>query len=216
MKTLDIVDSQKLIEKYGIRFAKSSLVKNVHEALIVANSIKYPVVLKVVAENISHKTDAGAIAVRIYNDSELEDSFRKILNNVKKKSRSARIRGVLVQKMVEDGVELLIGGKKDSQFGQVIAFGLGGVFVEVMKDVSFRLAPIGKKEALEMMAETKGFKILDGYRGRSYDIDAVATLLSKVSKMLDKNKKIVELDLNPVFALKKGVMPVDARIILGD
>lgn len=216
MKTLNILDSKKIIEKYGVKFADSRLAKNIEEALIIANSIGYPIALKVVSNEISHKTDAGGVAVGIRNDSELEESFRKIMSNVKRKSSKAKIQGILVQKMIEDGVNVLIGGKKDPQFGQVIAFGLGGVFVELMEDVAFRLAPISKKEALEMMAETKGFKILEGYRGKSYDIDAIAALIVRVSRMLDKRKDIVELDINPVIALKKDAVAVDARIVLGD
>lgn len=216
MKTLNIVDSKRIIEKYGVKFAESSLVKGVEEALIAASNMGYPVVLKIVSNDISHKTDVGGVAAGISNDSELEESFRKIMGSVKRKSPKARVQGMLVQKMVQDGVNVLIGGKRDPQFGQVVAFGLGGIFVEVMEDVSFRLAPINKKEALEMMAETKGFKILDGYRGKSYDTEAIATLLVKISSLLDKRKDIAELDINPVIALKKGAVAVDARIVLED
>lgn len=214
MKTLDVLESKRLVEKHGIKFAGSKLAGSVDEAMIVANNMKYPVVLKVVSEDISHKTDVGGVAVGISNDTELEEAFRKIVSDVKKRLKGVKIKGVLVQKMIEGGVEILVGGKKDPQFGQVVVFGFGGIFVEVMKDVSFRLAPIGKKEALEMMQETKGFEILDGYRGKSYDTDAVATLISKVSRMLDKNKKIAELDLNPVIVSKRGALAVDARVVL--
>lgn len=214
MKTLNIVESRKILEKHGVKFADSRLSKNIDEALMIANSIGYPIVLKVVSNEISHKTDVGGVAVGIQNDRDLEDAFRKMMSIVKRKAAKAKVQGVLVQKMIQDGVNVLIGGKKDSQFGQVVAFGLGGIFVEVMEDVAFRIAPIEKKEALEMMAETKGFKVLDGYRGKSYDIDTLATLVSKISKMLDKRKDIVELDINPVIALKKGAIAVDARIVV--
>ena len=213
-KSLNIVDSKKLVEKFGVKFAPSSLAKSVDDALLIANNLKYPVVLKVVSDDVSHKSDVGGVAVGIRDDHELQAAYRKMMGSVKKKSKGAKVKGVLVQKMIDDGVDVLIGGKKDPQFGQVIVFGLGGIFVEVMKDVSFRITPVTKKEALEMMAETKGFKILDGYRGKSYDVDAIATLIVKVSKMLEKNKKISELDLNPVIALKKGALAVDARIVL--
>ncbi len=216
MRTLNIVESKKVIEKYGVKFADSRLARSVEEALIVANSIGYPVVLKVVSNEISHKTDVGGVAVGISGDTELQNAFRKIMGSVKRKASRAKVQGMLVQKMVEDGAGVLIGSKRDPQFGQVIAFGLGGTFVEVMEDVAFRIVPIGKKDALDMMAETKGFKILDGYRGKSYDVDAVATLLTKVSKMLEKRRDIVELDINPVIALKKGAVAVDARIVLED
>lgn len=216
MKTLNILESQKIVEKFGVKFAASKLVRSVEEALIVANNLGYPVVLKIVSGEISHKTDVGGVAVGISNDSELQESFRKIMGNVKRKIPKSKIQGIMVQKMVEDGINILIGGKKDPQFGQVVAFGLGGIFVEVMEDVAFRLVPISKKEALEMMAETKGFKVLDGYRGKSYDVDAAATLLTKVSRMLEKRKDIEELDINPVIVLKKGAIAVDARIVLGE
>jgi len=216
MRTLNILDSKRIMEKHGVKFAESRLARSVEEALIVANSTGYPVVLKIVSDDVSHKTDVGGVQVGISNDHELQEAFRKMMVSVKRKMPRAKIQGVLVQKMVEDGVNILIGGKKDQQFGQVIAFGLGGIFVEVMEDVAFRIVPIGKKEALEMMAETKGFRILDGYRGKSYDTDAVATLLVKVSKMLEKRGDIAELDLNPVIVLKKGAIAVDARIVLED
>lgn len=216
MRTLNILESKKIMEKYGVKFADSRLAKSVEEALIVANSIGYPVVLKIVSNDISHKTDVGGVQVGISNDNELQVSFRKMMGSVKRKMSRAKIQGVLVQRMVDDGVNVLIGGKKDPQFGQVIAFGLGGIFVEVMEDVAFRIVPIGKKEAFEMMAETKGFKILDGYRGKSYDTEAIATLITKVSKMLEKRRDVVELDINPVIALKKGAVAVDARMVLED
>lgn len=216
MRTLNILESKKIIEKYGVKFADSRLAKSVEEAMIVANSMGYPVALKIVSNEISHKTDVGGVAVGVANDHELQESFRKIMGSVKRKMPRAKMQGMLVQKMVGDGVNVLIGGKKDPQFGQVVAFGLGGIFVEVMEDVAFRIAPIDKKEALEMMAETRGFKILDGYRGKSYDMDTIATLITKVSKLLDKRKDIAELDINPVIALKKGALAVDARIVLED
>lgn len=215
MRTLNLVESKKILEAHGIKFPDSRLSKSLEEALIVANSIGYPVVLKVVGD-ISHKTDVGGVKTGIRDDHELQHAFREILSSVKKRAPKAKVQGVLVQKMVEGGVDILIGGKKDPQFGQVVAFGLGGIFVEIMDDVSFRLVPIKKKDALEMMAETRGFRVLDGYRGKSYDTDALATLITKVSAMLEKRRDIVELDINPVIVLKKGAVPVDARIVLGD
>jgi len=214
MRTLNVLDSKRLMEKYGVRFADSRLASTVEEALILANSIGYPVALKIVSDDISHKTDVGGVAVGIRGDAELESSFREMMKLVKKKLPNAKVKGMLVQKMVDGGVSLLVGGKRDPTFGQMVVFGLGGIFVEVMEDVSMRVAPIGRKEAMEMMAETKGFKILEGYRGKSYDIEAVAQLIVKVSSMLDKRKDIAEMDINPAIVLKKGVLAVDARIVL--
>lgn len=213
MRTLNLMDSKAVLEKHGIKLAESGLAKNIDEAMMIANSIKYPVAIKVVSDDVSHKTDMGGVAVGIQNDSEMSDAYKSMMAGMKK--AKARVKGVMVQKMVK-GAEVLIGGKRDPQFGQVVVFGMGGVMVEIMGDVSFRVAPIDKKQAMEMMAETKGFKILEGYRGKSYDVDAIATLLVKVSKMLEKSPKMAELDMNPVIALGKGAVPVDARIVMDD
>ncbi|MBI4894417.1 MAG: acetate--CoA ligase family protein [Candidatus Aenigmarchaeota archaeon] len=214
MKTLNIVESKRLMEKYGIKFADSRLAKSTEEAMILANSIGYPVALKVVSDDISHKTDVGGVSVGIRGDSELERAFKDMTMSVKKKYPKAKLRGVMVQKMVEDGLNILIGGKRDPQFGQVVVFGLGGIFVEVMEDVAMRVVPVGRKEAMDMMAETKAFKVIDGYRGKSYDAEALAQIIVKVSSMLEKRGDIVEMDINPVIALKKGAVAVDARIVL--
>jgi len=214
MRTLNLADSKSLLERHGVKFAPSGTARTPEEAMIIANNLGYPVALKVVSDGVSHKTDVGGVAVGISDDRHLQDAYRKMVSGLKRKAPKAKVKGVMVQKMVEGGVEVLIGGKKDPEFGQVVAFGLGGVFVEIMEDVAFRVAPVSKKEAADMMAETRGFKVLDGYRGKSYDVEAVATLISKVSSVLEKRKDIVELDMNPVIVLKKGAVAVDARIVL--
>lgn len=215
MRTLNVLDSKRVIEKYGVKFAPSGLAKNMEDAIVIANTLSYPVVIKIVSDDISHKTDVGGVKVGINDDTELEYSYKKMLSDVRKKSPKAEIKGILVQKML-DGANVLIGGKRDPQFGPVVAFGLGGIFVEIMGDVSFRIAPIDKKEAMEMMRETKGFKILDNYRGKSYDVDVLASLIVKISKMLERRNSIVELDINPLIVMKKGALAVDARIVVDD
>ena len=214
MKTLNIVESKRLMEKYGIKFADSRLAKNVDEAMILANSIGYPVALKIVSDDISHKTDVGGVSVGIRNDSDMGRAFRDMMVSVKKKYPKARLKGIMVQKMVDDGLNILIGGKRDPQFGQIVVFGLGGIFVEVMEDVAMRVVPIDRRGAMDMMAETKAFKVIDGYRGKSYDAEALAQIIVKVSSMLEKRDDIVEMDINPVIALRKGAVAVDARIVL--
>lgn len=213
-KVLTILESKKILEKYKIPFAKCALSKSIESATVIANNIGYPVVLKAVSSQIVHKTEAGVIDIGIENDEELEKSFVKISNKVKKNS-AAKLDGILVQEMLDGGQEVLIGGKKDSQFGQIIAFGLGGIFVEAIEDVSFRMVPIAKKDAANMIQEIKGYKILKGFRGKSYDLKSVEDFLLKVSKMLEENRNIVELDINPAMVLKKGTIAVDARIVLG-
>lgn len=215
MRTLNVLDSQKAIEKYGIRFAPSGFARDIDDALVIANNIGYPVAMKVVSDQVSHKTDVGGVKVGISNDHELESYFRKITNDVKKKVKGARVKGMLIQKVL-DGANVFIGGKRDPQFGQIVVFGMGGIFVELMDDVSFRVAPIDKREAMEMMTETKAFKILEGYRGKSYDVDTLATLLVKVSKMLERRSSIAELDINPLIVMRKGAVAVDARIVVDD
>jgi acyl-CoA synthetase (NDP forming) len=131
-----------------------------------------------------------------------------------KKFSKEKFEGILVQKMVRGGEEVLVGGKKDPQFGQTIAFGLGGVFVEVMDDVAFRMVPIKRRDAEEMVHEIKGYKILKGYIGKSYDVKSIEDILLKVSNFLEKNKNVSELDVNPLIVSKEGSVAVDARIVL--
>lgn len=211
---LAIDKSLKLLEKYKIPLAKYALVKNENQAKKIANKIGYPVVLKAISPQVIHKTDLGAIVTNIKTEEKIVENYKKIISNVKKKIPKAKIQGVLVQKMIEGGQEVIVGGKKDKQFGQTIAFGLGGVFVEVMEDISFRVVPITRKHAEEMIQEIKGYKVLKGYRGKAYDTNSLIDILLKTSKLLEKNQKIKELDINPVIVLKKGAVAVDARVVV--
>jgi acyl-CoA synthetase (NDP forming) len=208
-------ESRQVLEKYKIRLVRSSLVKNEEEAVTAAKKIGYPVVLKIVSPDIIHKTDAGGIAVDIKDEQELLKAFGQINKNVKKKFRKARIHGFLVQKMIKDGQQVIVGGKRDSQFGQTIMFGLGGIFTEVFEDVSFRVCPVNRADAEEMIKEIKGYKILKSYRGKAYYINGLVEMILKASKMLEENKKIRELDINPVIVSSKEAVAVDARIVVG-
>jgi len=213
-RNLTEYESRQVLEKYKIPLAKSELVKSVEQAAKAAKKIGYPVVLKIVSPDIVHKTDVGGMILNIKNDAELAAAYKKILINVKKKVRRARIHGLLVQKMVGDGLEVIVGGKKDAQFGETIMFGLGGIFVEVFGDVSFRVVPVERKDAEEMVREIKGYKILKGYRGKKYDVKAVVDVLMKVSKLLEKNDEIAEMDVNPLIVSQRGAVAVDARIVV--
>lgn len=161
-----------------------------------------------------HKTDVGGLIINIKTKEELKNSFNRLMANVKRKVARAKISGVLVQKMIENGREVIIGGKKDSQFGQTIMFGGGGVLTEIMGDVSFRVCPINRRDAEEMIKETKYFKVLKGYRGKRCDVNALIEILLKTSKLLEENQEIAELDINPVISLSKGAVAVDARIVI--
>ena len=217
MKKLSDADTLKLAKKYRIPLAKTFLAKNERQAVLFAKKAKYPIVLKISSQDIVHKTESGGVILGIRDEKSLREGFQKILSSAKKKNRKARIDGILVQQLIpnEGSTELIIGAKTDPQFGPVIMFGLGGIFVEVIKDVSFRLAPADRKEVQSMIKETKGYKILQGARGRKpANMKAIEDLLLSVSKMVWANKRIKELDLNPVFANEKKAIAVDMRVMV--
>jgi len=207
-------ESRQVLQYYKIPLAKSELTKDVNDAVTLAKKIGYPVVLKVCSPDIIHKTDVGGLAINLRSEEEVKVAFNKIMSNVKRKVPKAKIHGMLVQKMIEDGEEVIVGGKKDPQFGQVVLFGLGGVLAEVFEDVAFRVIPIDGKEAEKMIQEIKGYKILKGYRGKSYDTKTLVDILVKTSRLLEENQQINELDINPVIVLSKGAFAVDARIVI--
>ena len=213
MELFEFKKMVKLLEKYNLPFCKGVLVKNSKEAVKAAGKVGFPVVLKVISRGVVHKTDAGGV-ITCVNDSEcVENGFDKIMKNVKKKFSRAKIDGILVQKQCE-GEEIIIGMKRDEQFGPVIMFGLGGVFVEVLKDVSFRICPVDKKMANEMIAEIKGFPILKGVRGKKgVNVGAIADVIAKISKMVMDKKDIAELDLNPVIVDEKKAYVADVRMM---
>jgi len=213
-KNLTEFESRMVLEHYKIPLTKAGIAKTTEEAVEIAEKIGFPVVLKIISPDIVHKTDVGGLILNIKTKEELRNSFHQLIFNVKRKAAKAKISGILVQKMIEKGREVIIGGKKDSQFGQTLMFGGGGVLTEVMEDVSFRVCPINRKDAEEMVKETRYFKVLKGYRGKTCDIDALIEILLKTSKLLEENQEIVELDINPVIALSKGAVAVDARIVI--
>jgi acetyl-CoA synthetase (ADP-forming) len=153
--------------------------------------------------------------LNIRNEKELFQAYHQIIKNVKEKAPKAEIEGFFIQEMIKSDCEVIVGGKYDPTFGQTIAFGFGGVFVEVFEDISFRVIPITKEEAMEMIKEIRAFKILKGYRGKKpVDFEALVDILLKTSKMLEENQEIKELDINPIFALPDRAVAVDARIII--
>ncbi len=171
--------------------------------------------MKIVSPDILHKSDVGGVKLGLANATQVGSAYRAMLASIKQKLPQARIEGVTVQKMARPGVEIIIGMSKDAQFGPVIMFGLGGVLVEVLKDVSFRIVPLTKRDAAEMVKEIKGYALLQGYRGQeAVDIPALEKLILQVSDFIEKNPQIEELDLNPLIAYKDSIIAVDARIIL--
>ena len=201
--------------EYGIPVTKFKLALNEKEAAKYADEIGYPVVLKIVSPDIIHKSDAGGVIVNLKNPAEVTNAYKKIMENVKKYNAKAKIVGVLVQEMAPQSTEVIVGAIKDPQFGQTVMFGLGGIFVEILKDVNFRIAPLTTEDAKEMITELKAYPLLKGYRNTPpADIDALVSILCNTSRLVMDNPEIKELDLNPVMAYQKGAKTVDARIIL--
>ena len=209
------IEAKEWLKSAGIPVVETKLATSKTEAVEIAKKLGFPVALKIVSPDVVHKSDAGGVKLKLENGTQVAKAYTEIIASIKKHYPKAEIIGVSVQKMAKPGIEIIIGMTKDAQFGPVIMFGLGGVLVEVLKDVSFRIVPLEKRDAAEMIAEIKGFPILKGYRGQDpADIPYLEDLIVKVSDFVDKNPEIKELDLNPVFAYKDGAIAVDARIIL--
>ncbi|MDH5437547.1 MAG: acetate--CoA ligase family protein [Candidatus Bathyarchaeota archaeon] len=201
--------------EYGIPVTKFRIAKNTEEAVQFAEETGYPVVLKIVSPDIIHKFDVGGVILNLKSSKEVKDSYKRMLMNVKKHKPDAKIVGVLMQEMIPPSTEIIVGATKDPQFGPALMFGLGGIFVEVLKDVSFRIAPITRSDAQEMITEVKGYPILRGYRGQPpADINAIIEILLNTSRLVMDHPEIKELDLNPILVYEKGAKTVDARIIL--
>jgi acyl-CoA synthetase (NDP forming) len=201
--------------KFGIPVTKFKLAKNEAEAVKFAEQIGFPVVLKIVSPDIIHKSDVGGVIVGPKTAKDVRNAYKQILGNVKKHKANAKIVGVLVQEMAPSSTEVIVGAVKDPQFGPAIMFGLGGIFVEILKDVTFRIAPITEDEAREMITEVKAYPLLKGYRSMPpADIEAIVQILLNASKLVMEHQEIKELDLNPIMVYRKGAKTVDARIIL--
>ena len=214
-KLLTEVESKAILEEAGVPTTGARLATSAAEAEAAARETGFPVALKVVSPDISHKSDVGGVKLNLSTTDEVKAAFAEIMAAAKKAQPDATITGVSVQKMARPGIELIIGMSQDPQFGPVLMFGLGGIFVEVLKDVSFRLVPLTPRDARQMVQEIKGRPLLEGFRGQEpADIAALEGLLLRLSDFVEKHPEIAELDLNPVFAYKDGALAVDARIVL--
>lgn len=209
------IESKELIGGAGIPVVEAKLARTKAEAVSLSKKIGFPVVLKIVSPDVMHKSDSGGVKLGLDNTAQVGKAYDEIISAIKKHQPKAKVEGISVQKMAYPGIEVIIGMTKDAQFGPVLMFGLGGILVEVLKDVSFRIVPLNKRDAREMIKEIKGYPLLEGYRGQEpADIPFLEAMILKVSDFIDKNPEIKELDLNPVFAYKKGAVAVDARVIL--
>ncbi len=214
-KALTEPESKEVLRACGIPVPMFRMAKDVTGALEAAAEIGYPVALKMVSPDIAHKSDIGGVAVNIKNDREIEEMWSQMILGVAMENPVAVIEGFLVEEMVPAGVEVIAGVINDEQFGPVAMFGTGGVSVELMKDVSFRLSPIDENEALEMMAEVKGYPLLRGFRGRPMmDVEAVARAIVKLVDAVEQTDGLRELEINPLIVYENGVMAVDARAVL--
>ncbi len=206
-------EAKKVMEEYGINVPEFDVLKSEDQAAEFVEE-HGPIVMKIVSPQIIHKSDSGGVKVNIKNKEEAIEAYNEIIENAKDYEPDANIIGVIAYPMAPEGKEVIIGINKDPQFGPVVMFGLGGIFVEILEDVSFRVAPIGEEEAEEMMKEIKGYPILSGARGEEpVDLEAIKNMIVKVSKLADE-LPIEELDLNPIFAYKNKAVAVDARMML--
>ncbi len=208
-------ESKKILKQAGISVVETRLAKTQKEAVLLSRKMGFPVALKITSPDVIHKSDSGGVMLSINSVTEVKKAYNEILKRVKKQYPDAVIHGVSVQKMARPGTEVIIGTSKDPQFGPVIMFGLGGIFVELLKDVSFRIIPLERKDALEMIKEIKGYPLLQGYRGKEpANISALVEIILKISKLIEENPQIRELELNPIFVYRDKAVGVDARIIL--
>jgi len=213
--TLTEFESKRILKQAGIPVVETRLAKTPKEAVSLSQKMGFPVALKITSPDVIHKSDSGGVKLSLNNATQVKKAYDEILKKVRKQYPDAVVHGVTVQKMIRPGTEVIVGTTQDPQFGPVIMFGLGGIFVEVLKDVSFRIVPINQIDAQEMIQETKGYPLLQGYRGKEpANIPVLVEMILKVSKFVEENPQIKELELNPIFAYSDGAVAVDARIIL--
>ncbi|SDO35025.1 acetate--CoA ligase family protein [Desulforhopalus singaporensis] len=209
------IEAKQILGKAGINCTPTVLADTKEQAIAISEQIGYPVVLKVSSVDITHKSDAGGVKVNLKNGEAVARAYDEIISSCRNYAPEANIEGVAVQKMARPGTEIIMGMIKDPSFGPVVMFGLGGVLVEVLKDVSFRIVPIEKADAEDMTREIQGRKLLEGYRGQEpADVPCLQDMLVKLSDFVDRTPGIEEIDMNPVFAYSDGAVVVDARIIL--
>jgi acetyltransferase len=210
-------EARTILKAYGLRIPKSEIAESPEQAVEIAREVGYPVVLKIASPDILHKTDVGGVRVGLESRQEIIDAYELMVYRAQRYLPEARIWGCMVQEMVEEGLEVLVGMNRDPQFGPLVTFGLGGIYVETLKDVTFRLAPFSKQEAREMLGEIRASALLDGVRGEpEVDKEAIADTLLRMGQLVQDFPEIVELDINPlvVFPRGQGATAIDMRLIL--
>ena len=208
-------EAKEICKLYEIPVTTFEVADSRKKAIEYAEKIGYPVVLKIISPDIIHKSDVGGVIINVENRNDVEKAYNKIMSAVKTKRPRSKITGILVQEMAPSSTEVIVGSIKDPQFGPTLMFGLGGVFVEIYKDTTFRIAPITIREAKEMISEIRAYPLLKGYRGQpKADVDAIAKVLLNTSQLVMNHQEIKELDLNPIMVYENGLKTADARIIL--
>ena len=214
---LNEIEAKRMLADAGLPVVEAHLAATKQAALEAAASLGYPVALKIVSPQITHKSDAGGVKLNLASADAAGEAYDAIIEAARKAAPDATIEGVSVQRMAAPGIEVIIGVTTDPQFGHVLMFGLGGVLVEVLKDVAFRIVPIAPRDARQMVREIQGYPLLQGYRGQEpADVEALEELLLKLSRFVEEHPEIEDLDLNPVVAYPKGAVAVDARIVLSE
>ncbi|MBI2934231.1 MAG: acetate--CoA ligase family protein [Chloroflexi bacterium] len=209
------LEAKEVVKAAGITVSETRLARDKEGAVSLSRQMHYPVALKIVSPDVIHKSDIGGVKLGLRSSAQVRKSYDEIMAAVQSKAPRARIWGVSVQRMAAPGIEVIVGMSKDPQFGPVIMFGLGGILVEVLKDVSFRIVPLRRRDADEMIREIKAYPVLEGVRGREPgDVNFIAETLLKVSRLVEDRPEIKELDLNPVMVYRDGGIAVDARIVL--
>jgi len=209
------VEALKVFKAYGVPTIPYRVAHSQEEAIEVAAELGYPVVLKIISPDIVHKTDTGGVRVDLRSSEEVFEAYRSIVDTVRELHPRVRMEGVLVESFLKGGREAIIGMSTDPRFGPVLMFGLGGVYVEALKDVAFRVQPVTKADADEMIRSIRGFPLLEGVRGEAgSDLDALAEVIQRVSQLVGDHDRIVELDLNPFLSFPEGGMALDARVTI--
>jgi acetate---CoA ligase (ADP-forming) subunit beta len=212
---LSEIEAKLLLKQAGVNVVETQLATTKEQAIAMSEKLGFPVVMKIASVDVVHKSDAGGVKLGLKTKDQVAEAYDAIMKSIKQAFPNARIDGVSVQTMAKPGVEVIIGMSKDAQFGPVLMFGLGGVLVELLKDVSFRIVPLEPRDANEMIRAIKGFPLLQGYRGSEpVDVANLEKMLLAVSAFVESTPAIKELDLNPIFACKDGAIAVDARVIL--
>ncbi len=208
-------ESKEVLKQAGIPVVETRLAKTREEAARISREFGFPVAMKIASPDVIHKSDSGGVRLNLNNMKEVKSAYNDIILKVNQQYPHAILHGVSVQKMLVPGTEVIIGTSKDPQFGPVIMFGLGGIFVEVLKDISFRIIPVDQRDAQEMIGEIKGYLLLQGYRGKEpANIAALVEMILKISNLVEENPQIKELELNPIFAYGDRAVAVDARILV--